>query len=273
MVKEALRESMTLVKLWFNSFQASSKMKTSLFLDSASFGNLFIAWLSHFSNCSLFTRYYLLYSADSHVRLEKVSFDQRTIAMGLKAQQPIHAGTAILSTCSSMSLDTIHDGKPSISVIEASRGQLGPSGPRLILGPLRFANHDCNPNCQVQFHKTSRLVSWSWLVRCHQRITRICVVGNQGHRGRWIDYCQVHCRHIVFHWRVLLWYVQPAAATSCKQKDNGHCSWARQCRRDREEKKDTKRRKARTVEEERGSAWRNAMIFFIILFICTQSSC
>jgi hypothetical protein len=92
----------------------------------------------------------LLYSPDSQVRLEKVSFDQRTIAMGLKAEHTIPAATAILSTCTSMSLDLITDGRRSISVIESSRGQLGPLGPRLLLGPLRFANHDCKPNCHVQ---------------------------------------------------------------------------------------------------------------------------
>jgi hypothetical protein len=36
------------------------------------------------------------------------------------------------------------------SVIEASEAQLGPIGPRVVLGPLRFANHDCKqPTCQV----------------------------------------------------------------------------------------------------------------------------
>jgi hypothetical protein len=36
-----------------------------------------------------------------------------------------------------------------LSVIMRSKGQLGPEDVRLILGPLRFANHECNPNCQV----------------------------------------------------------------------------------------------------------------------------
>ena len=112
-----------------------------------------------YMRCSLLERYYLLYSTDSQVRLEKVSFDQRAIAMGLKAQRTIHAGTAILSTCTSMSLDLIPQGRRSISIIESSRGHLGPLGPRLLLGPLRFANHDCDPNCQVP---SPSIISLAW---------------------------------------------------------------------------------------------------------------
>ncbi|EGO05401.1 hypothetical protein SERLA73DRAFT_69013 [Serpula lacrymans var. lacrymans S7.3] len=39
------------------------------------------------------------------------------------------------------------------SVILASQNQLGPKGSRLILRPFRFANHDCNPNCQIYLVK------------------------------------------------------------------------------------------------------------------------
>ncbi|KAF8803051.1 hypothetical protein BYT27DRAFT_7044026, partial [Phlegmacium glaucopus] len=34
------------------------------------------------------------------------------------------------------------------SIITSSQRQKGEVGPRLILGPFRFANHDCSPNCQ-----------------------------------------------------------------------------------------------------------------------------
>ncbi|KAH7916944.1 hypothetical protein BV22DRAFT_967713, partial [Leucogyrophana mollusca] len=34
-------------------------------------------------------------------------------------------------------------------VIASSKNQKGPQGNRLILGPFRFANHDCNPNSQI----------------------------------------------------------------------------------------------------------------------------
>ncbi|KAH7908117.1 hypothetical protein BJ138DRAFT_978742, partial [Hygrophoropsis aurantiaca] len=35
------------------------------------------------------------------------------------------------------------------SVIARVKGQKGPEGNRLILGPFRFANHDCQPNSQI----------------------------------------------------------------------------------------------------------------------------
>jgi SET domain len=76
-----------------------------------------------------------------------VSFDNHTISAGLKATSRIEAATWILSTCSSMSSDLQHHA--SISVIQSHQSQQGPCGQRLILGPFRFANHDCAPNCQV----------------------------------------------------------------------------------------------------------------------------
>jgi len=47
-----------------------------------------------------------------------------------------------------MSLDLVENGQM-ISVVESSAAQKGPRGSRLILGPFRFVNHDCEPNCQV----------------------------------------------------------------------------------------------------------------------------
>jgi hypothetical protein len=49
-----------------------------------------------------------------------------------------------------MSSDNVEGG--GLSVILHCNGQLGPKNERMILGPLRFANHDCNPNCQVGFY-------------------------------------------------------------------------------------------------------------------------
>ncbi|KAH9978370.1 hypothetical protein BJV77DRAFT_956461 [Russula vinacea] len=46
-----------------------------------------------------------------------------------------------------MSLDQVGEQGPSI--IEATSSQIPPSAPRLILGPFRFVNHDCEPNSQI----------------------------------------------------------------------------------------------------------------------------
>lgn len=98
-------------------------------------------------------RYDLLYSDESPVILEKVSFDGNTISAGLKAKIKIPASCPILSTSSSMSSDIIPPEKRSISVIESFSDQKDPCGPHLMLGPLRFANHDCEPNTQVNLFK------------------------------------------------------------------------------------------------------------------------
>jgi len=87
------------------------------------------------------------YTSAGIVCLDKVQFGSQ-IALGLKAKIRIEPFTVILSTCSSMSSDIL-DGERAISVINSSARQKGVVGPRLILGPFRFANHDCDPNCQV----------------------------------------------------------------------------------------------------------------------------
>lgn len=101
------------------------------------------------TTASLLARYDLLYSEESPVRLDKVSFDGIMISAGLKAKIKIPASCPILSTSSSMSSDIIPPHLGSISVIMSAHDQKGPLGPRLMLGPLRFANHDCLPNTQV----------------------------------------------------------------------------------------------------------------------------
>ena len=106
---------------------------------------------SHFS-ISLLYRYSLLYSSGSPVRIMKVSHNRQQASFGLKATRTIPAGVFILETCSSMSLDPASTTGP--SVIEAAPNQLGPIGPRLILGPFRLVNHDCNPNAQVSIFNT-----------------------------------------------------------------------------------------------------------------------
>lgn len=101
--------------------------------------------------CSLLQRYHILrYSPLSNVRVDKVLFKGSTkVSCGLKAASNISAATVILSLCSSMSSDLI-SGRFGISVIKSVACQSLKEGERLILGPFRFANHDCSPNCQVR---------------------------------------------------------------------------------------------------------------------------
>jgi hypothetical protein len=54
----------------------------------------------------------------------------------------------------------VYDSDGVISVISAHRSQKGPKGNRLILGPFRFANHDCSPNCQVCLPTLMTLMTW-----------------------------------------------------------------------------------------------------------------
>ncbi|KAF9534092.1 hypothetical protein CPB83DRAFT_805179 [Crepidotus variabilis] len=96
----------------------------------------------------LAARYHvLLHDPSRCVTLEKVEFEHGRISAGLKSTRDIEAGMILLPLCSSMSSDCVKDRK-AISVIQAGPKNRGPQGPRLILGPFRFANSDCNPNCQ-----------------------------------------------------------------------------------------------------------------------------
>jgi hypothetical protein len=106
----------------------------------------------HLHTFSLLLRYNILYSQESLVRLEKVSFEQGKIVAGLKASKDIPPVTPILATCASMSVDSITEGR-AISTIETSSRLKRDTAHRAILGVFRFANHDCDPNSQV-FHIT-----------------------------------------------------------------------------------------------------------------------
>jgi histone-lysine N-methyltransferase SUV420H len=103
---------------------------------------------------STILRYKLLYSPESNVQLEKVVFGDGPISGGLRARSTIRAGAYLLHACGSLS-SNLH--KPGHATIEATTQQLGPTGSRLILGPLRFVNHDCNPNSQVSCDPTLRV--------------------------------------------------------------------------------------------------------------------
>jgi hypothetical protein len=83
----------------------------------------------------------------SAVAICKVTHTGTEASFGLKARRDIPFGSYIKETCSSMSLDQVSERGPSI--IEAASSQIPPSAPRLILGPFRFVNHDCDPNSHV----------------------------------------------------------------------------------------------------------------------------
>lgn len=97
---------------------------------------------------SLLLRYSLLHSEHSAIKLYKVTFEDE-IHAGLQCTKAIPANTYILMASGSMSSDR-YGLNGGLSIILASPGQLGPENERLLLGPLRFANHECKPNCQVK---------------------------------------------------------------------------------------------------------------------------
>lgn len=128
---------------------------------------------------SLVSRYHLLHQRpESPLALEKVRFNvggAGTITCGLKATRFIPVASFLLSAGGSMSSDLVQ-GKPAISIIESSMQQKGPHGPRLLLGPFRFANHDCKPNCQVwPHHEHSTLLAHIYLYTDHADTKHSCV--------------------------------------------------------------------------------------------------
>lgn len=96
------------------------------------------------------------YSGPKAIRVEKVRFNKGGTSCGLKAAADIEPSVVILASCSSMSSDLVLD-RPGVSIINSNANQKGKLGPRLILGPFRFANHDCCPNCQVRSILSSQL--------------------------------------------------------------------------------------------------------------------
>jgi hypothetical protein len=97
---------------------------------------------------SLLLRYSLLHSEYSSIKLTKVNCDGE-ISAGLECTKHIPASTYILTAGGSMSSDNYGVNVGGLSVVIRGARQLGPENERLLLGPLRFVNHGCMPNCQV----------------------------------------------------------------------------------------------------------------------------
>ena len=144
---EAVVQSVSDLQDKISDFGSDAKDWPACLSQYASFMPLFPS-PSQFS-ISLLYRYSLLYSSGSSIWITKVSHTSQEASFGLKATCDIPASTFIMETCSSMSLDCTST--PGPSVIESAPNQLGPIGPRLILGPFRLVNHDCKPNAQVSF--------------------------------------------------------------------------------------------------------------------------
>lgn len=137
---------------------------------------------------SICVRYLILARPCSLVKLGAVQFPGNTkLTSGLYSKQNISACVEILETCSSMCLDDCRWGN---SIIMSTSTQIGPPRERIILGPLRFANHDCNPNCQVTF------LSFHPLARCIHRppvagypqLARVCYLYSPAHQNRRRDH-------------------------------------------------------------------------------------
>ncbi|TFK69907.1 hypothetical protein BDN72DRAFT_579068 [Pluteus cervinus] len=96
----------------------------------------------------LLLRYFLLYSEESPVGIQKIvkiaDNGVQTICAGLKAKKQIPALTYLLSANGSLSSDGVGSGGLAVdSQPSANR--------KFIRGPLHFVNHDCQPNCEVPF--------------------------------------------------------------------------------------------------------------------------
>jgi len=97
---------------------------------------------------SLIFCYLLLKSSKSPVTICKVTHTGKSASFGLKATCKILAGVFLKETCSLMLVNIIKG--PGPSIIQSAPKQLGVCCERLILGPFRLINHDCEPNAQVR---------------------------------------------------------------------------------------------------------------------------
>jgi hypothetical protein len=127
---------------------------------------------------SLLLRYALLHSIHSLIKINKVTYGGQ-INAGLECTKFILAATYILTADGSMSFDDFNTGIDGLSVILCDSRQLGLKNEHLILGPLRFANHECKSNCQVSFYYIYYILSDNIDVnKINQRLLCICSLFN-----------------------------------------------------------------------------------------------
>ncbi|KAG8896166.1 Histone-lysine N-methyltransferase set9 [Tulasnella sp. 403] len=95
-------------------------------------------------------RYGLIYHPDSPVELTTVRFPGvEQNHRGVRAKQPISAGSCVLQMGGWVSGDPVDDGMERLSVMRCSeKGRKEYNG--LLAGPSRFINHRCKPNCEFR---------------------------------------------------------------------------------------------------------------------------
>jgi len=68
--------------------------------------------------------------------------------LGVKARRSIPGGVMVYELFGATPIDV--DGRHTkLSQIVKHESLTGPDGDRLLAGPMRLANHNCNPNCEV----------------------------------------------------------------------------------------------------------------------------
>jgi hypothetical protein len=116
--------------------------------------------LTSTTSSSLFILYSILTRQGSPVKLSRVHFHGVSEAVaGLVATRPIPAFVDLLSTGGLMACDApydfdgsgqdVLDDRLKLSVVTPNTKALGPDASRITLGPMRFANHACDPNAEV----------------------------------------------------------------------------------------------------------------------------
>jgi hypothetical protein len=100
--------------------------------------------------------YFLLLARNSRVAIERVYLsDGVGKEFGIKAATDLEENEILLELPGIIASDLEADERDMLSAVTRADGQLGPSGNRLLAGPVRLINHDCsNYNAEVGFLHT-----------------------------------------------------------------------------------------------------------------------